>query len=109
MDTVERGGGSTRLPIKRQLSRATASVHRPFASVLSFEELGIDVEKVIADSHVQTSALVNEARTIAKSTRDIVFQSYKNHIVYVGVLLEALIDYAGKDAFPGRGDITGER
>ncbi|KIJ29826.1 hypothetical protein M422DRAFT_36806, partial [Sphaerobolus stellatus SS14] len=80
-----------------------------FGSVLSFEELGIDVEKVIADPRIQTSVLVNEAHTIAKNTLDVVLHSYKNHTVYVGVLLEALIDYAGKDAIPGRGDITGER
>ncbi|KIJ53448.1 hypothetical protein M422DRAFT_25327, partial [Sphaerobolus stellatus SS14] len=80
-----------------------------FGSVLSFEELGIDVEKVIADSRIHTSVLVNEARTIAKSTHDVVLHSYKNHTVYVGVLLEALLDNAGKDAIPGREDITGER
>ncbi|KIJ36880.1 hypothetical protein M422DRAFT_34049, partial [Sphaerobolus stellatus SS14] len=79
-------------------------------SVVSFKELGIDIEKVIVDSKTLTTALVREARVIAKSTRDVVLHSYRTHTVYVGVLLEALLDYAGKEVIPGRGgDVTGER
>jgi len=78
-------------------------------SVLSFEDLGIDVEAVIGDGGIQTSALVAQARTIANSTRDVVLCSYQNHSVYVGVLLHALLEYAGKDVIPDRGSITGER
>jgi len=92
---------------------SSSHIHRratsPLGSVLSFDELDLDVESVIGDGGIPTSVLVAEARTIANSTLDVVLRSHENRTVYTGKLLHALLDYASKNIIPDRGSITGER
>ncbi|KAF8515758.1 hypothetical protein BU17DRAFT_93153 [Hysterangium stoloniferum] len=80
-----------------------------FGSVLSFEDLEIDIDTVIGDGGFPTNALVNEARTITTAWRDATLRKYKDSKVFVGIFLDALLDFAGKDPIPDRGIITGER
>ncbi|KAF8527639.1 hypothetical protein BU17DRAFT_61756 [Hysterangium stoloniferum] len=64
---------------------------------------------VIGDDGFPTNVLVSEARTITATWHSTPLRKYKSHVVYVGVFLEALLNFAGKDPIPDSGRITGER
>ncbi|KAF8529181.1 hypothetical protein BU17DRAFT_80370 [Hysterangium stoloniferum] len=74
-----------------------------------FGPVRIDINIVIGDDDFPTNVLVSEARTITATWHNTPLRKYKNHVVYVGVFLDALLDFASKDPIPDSGGITGER
>ncbi|KAF8521616.1 hypothetical protein BU17DRAFT_64842 [Hysterangium stoloniferum] len=80
-----------------------------FGSVLSFEDLETDIDTVIGDGGFPTNALVSEARTITTAWRNATLRKYQDRKVFVGIFLDALLDFSGKDPIPGRGGVTGDR
>ena len=57
-------------------------------------------EDAIRSGGLSTPVLVVEAWSIAKRMRNVILVSNATSTVYVGVFLEALLDYASKMTFP---------